>query len=109
MFLDDREDCRPRPLEREAIGIHDLLHRVRAPLHVERHLATSSARQMADDDVLGHGRSLPPLPLGRRAGLGAGRLRPDAERAGERRARARRSRRPRHVWTLTLGILMRSG
>ena len=63
------------------------LHRGAGGLDVERHLAAEQARrQVAEHDVrVGHGRVGAALAVGRRAGLGAGRLRADAQRAGELR------------------------
>ena len=87
VLVDDREDAVGGLLEREVHGVGDLLHGSARALDVERHLAAQEARrQVADDDVrVGHGRLLAALAVGRRARLGAGRLRADAERAGELR------------------------
>ena len=87
VLVDDREDAVRGLLEREVHRVGDRLHGGARGLDVERHLAAQEARrQVADDDVrVGHGRLGAALAVGRRAGLGAGRLRPDAERAGELR------------------------
>ena len=79
----DREDALGGRVERQAGRVGDRLHGRARLLDVERHLAADQPRrQVADDDVrVGHRRRLAPAPVGRRAGVGAGRLGADAQRA----------------------------
>ena len=87
VLVDDPDDPVGGLLEAQAHRVGDLLHRGLRGLDVERHLAADQVRrEVAEDDVgVGHGRLLAALAVGRRAGLGARRLRADAQRAGELR------------------------
>ena len=97
VLVDDPQDAVGGLLEAQPHRVGDLLHGRARRLDVERHLAADQVgREMAEDDVgVGHGRLGAALAVGRRAGLGARRLRADAQRARSAPARARSSRRRR--------------
>ncbi len=83
VLVDDREDAVGRLLD-ESSPIASAIFCTAAArrVDVELHLAAEQPRrQVAEDDVrVGHGRLLAALAVGGRAGLGACRLRADAER-----------------------------
>ena len=83
VLVHDREDSLRGLLDRrEAHRVGDRLDRGARRLDVERHLAAEQLRRkVTEHDVrVGHGRQLAAPAVGGRAGSGARRLRPDAER-----------------------------
>ena len=83
VLVHDREDSLRGLLgRREAHRVGDRLHRGARRLDVERHLAAEQLRrQVPEHDVrVGHRRQLAAPAVGGRAGGGARRLRPDAQR-----------------------------
>ena len=88
VLVDDIVDAECRILDRLAEALAHLLHRGGGRGAVEFHVATKALhfRQVAEHDVgVGDGRFRTAPPVRRGAGIGAGRLRTDAQRLGELR------------------------